>query len=353
MMVLCIKKQLNLVLLRIFFLSILFTWGCDSNKEQNIYYNQSIENTHAIASQHRWNYCVILLDSTQKSSNQYRQKLENVLPLENAIYNIVDVNAPIAEWYVKWLCPISLPLTCVFSSNGTLIDLIPGATKESFLYTKNALLKEEKTEFHYVNRFNKKKEQIIPLFDQILKCNIDLEQGIFTELNDSILDSLKYPYPYYLGILGNMINNDTINAKLMAENMIKLETPYFLSLYKDEFIKAKKTINPKFDISNEPNIRVREEVITLSNHKVGETIPFDITIYNDGKLPLKVYKIFKSCTCLKLDGTDDFNISSKDSAKVHITFKTEQQGEIIRDVFITSNAINIPILYVKILANIM
>ena len=181
---------------------------------------------------------------------------------------------------------------------------------------------------------------------------MDLEQGMFTELSDSILSSLKYPYPYYLGILGHMLNNDTVNAKLMAENMIKLESPYYLSLYKDEFIKAKKTINPQFDISNEPNIRVREEVITLSNHKVGEAVPFNITIYNDGKFPLKVSKIFKSCTCLKLNGSESFDISSKDSTKINFTFKAEQPGEIIRDIFITSNAINIPILHVEILANI-
>jgi len=37
---------------------------------------------------------------------------------------------------------------------------------------------------------------------------------------------------------------------------------------------------------------------------------------------------------------------------VSFNFKSEESGEVIRDVFITSNAINKPILYVKILASI-
>ena len=50
---------------------------------------------------------------------------------------------------MKWLCPLSLPLTCVFSDTGTLIDLIPGATKETFLYTTEAISDMKITNYHY------------------------------------------------------------------------------------------------------------------------------------------------------------------------------------------------------------
>jgi hypothetical protein len=58
---------------------------------------------------------------------------------DNTIYNIVDVNSVDNDWYMKWLCPVSTPLTCIFSSDGILIDLIPGISKESFLYSEEAI----------------------------------------------------------------------------------------------------------------------------------------------------------------------------------------------------------------------
>ena len=84
---------------------------------------------------------------------------------------------------------------------------------------------------------------------------------------------------------------------------------------------------------------------------VGENVSFVIPIYNDGKYPLKISKIFTSCSCLSLiDHTKEFVVSPKDSVMVRFNFRSEESGEVTRDVFITSNSINRPILYVKILA---
>ena len=69
--------------------------------------------------------------------------------------------------------------------------------------------------------------------------------------------------------------------------------------------------------------------------------------------PLNILKIFTSCSCLKqIDHVEEFVITPKDSVWVKFNFKSEEQGEVVRDIFITSNAINKPILYVKVLADI-
>ncbi|RHM84439.1 DUF1573 domain-containing protein, partial [Bacteroides caccae] len=95
------------------------------------------------------------------------------------------------------------------------------------------------------------------------------------------------------------------------------------------------------------------EVVSLQIVQLVKIMFFVISIYNDGKYPLKVSRIFTSCSCLNLlDHTDEFVVSPNDSAMVSFNFKSEESGEVIRDVFITSNAINKPILYVKILASI-
>ena len=195
---------------------------------------------------------------------------------------------------------------------------------------------------------------VIHLLNQVLKCKMDLNQGIYipTALNNSI-DSLVYPYSVYLGMVGELMDNDTIETKTLANLMMKLENPYYLELFKNEFITAKKVLNPNFKIDDEPNIRVNSEVVSLSDCAVSEDNVFVISIYNDGKYPLKVSRIFTSCSCLNLlDHTDEFVVSPNDSAMVSFNFKSEESGEVIRDVFITSNAINKPILYVKILASI-
>ena len=306
----------------------MFLVNCSNPRKASIYYNETFEHVCSLANKSKEAFCVVLVDSTQRLSQKYLLNLNNT--------NLV-----------------SLPLTCVFSSDGVLIDLIPGATKETFLYTKEILSSLTMTKFHYPNRFNLSKSRIIPLLNQILECKTNLDQGIYipTILNNSI-DSLKYPYPYYLKIIGGLMEEDTVKLRAVADSMIELENPYYLELFRKEFIVAKKILNPYFNINNEPNIIVNKNQISLKG-KIDKDISFAISICNDGGQPLNILKIFTSCSCLKqIDHVEEFVITPKDSVWVKFNFKSEEQGEVVRDIFITSNAINKPILYVKVLADI-
>ncbi len=341
--------------LLIILLFCLFLVGCSKPQVEAIRYDKAFDEIYSYANQNDKAFCIVLIDSTQRLSKKYLLNLENdnLISTNNVFYNIVDINNPANEWYMKWLCPLSLPLTCVFSTDGALIDLIPGAAKETFLYTKQAVSNKEITKYHYPNRFNLSKFEIVPLLNQILKCKIELDQGIYepTALNNSI-DSLEYPYPYYLKIVGELLENDTIESRVVAESMLELENPFYLEQFKNEFILVKKILDPNFNVKDEPNIRVDSSVISLSNCTQNENHPFDISICNDGNKPLEILKIFKSCSCLKqVDDTEEFVIAPKDSVIVRFNFKPNERGEATRDIFITSNAINRPILYVKVLAN--
>ncbi|MEY8685615.1 DUF1573 domain-containing protein [Bacteroides sp. AN502(2024)] len=331
----------------------LFLSSCNQHTCK-IYKNQSFEKICSIAYSNKKTFCIVLVDSTQDLSREYCLKSKDFIDTNKAIYNLVDINISSNEWYMKWLCPLSLPLTCVFSENGTLVDLIPGATKETFLYIAKAISDKKITNYHYPNRFKLSKCTAIPLLNQVLECKMDLDQGIYvpTVLSNSI-DSLKYPYSFYWGIVGELMENDTVESKILARSMLELETPYYLQLYKNEFITAKKVLNPDFEINDEPNIRVDDNMVSLSDCNVGKNISFVIPIHNDGKYPLKILKIFTSCSCLNLvDHSEEFIISPHDSVMVGFNFRSEELGEVTRDVFITSNSINKPILYIKVLANI-
>ena len=201
-----------------------------------------------------------------------------------------------------------------------------------FLYTAKALDETITTQYHYANHFKIDKSTLIPLLDKVLKSKIDLEHGVYSGLIDSIVNTLHYPYVYYIKMIGEMINNDSTNALSTAKDMIRLETPSYLELYKSEFITAKKIINPNFNIADEPTIRVNEDVITLSDVKNGGERPFNITIHNDGEQQLKISNIIKSCSCLELDSINSsFIVPPKDSIQINFIFRAEQQGEIIRD----------------------
>lgn len=343
-----------LSLLGVFFLCAFIT-SCNDDKV--IYYNKPFEDIYSLATIHKSPFCVVLTDSVQNLSREYYQQIQNNYGYlaDKAIFNIIDINSPENDWYMKWLCPVSIPLTCVFSADGTLIDLIPGAAKETFLYTEKALKDMIATDFHWPNQFRLNKRNAILQLNSILKCKRYLDQGIYSSSEfDGLTDSLNYPYAHYLRLKGALMENDTIASKETAKSMIDLENPYYLDIFKTEFITAKKVLNPDFDINYEPNIRVDHDKISLSGCELNKSTPVEIVVYNDGNQPLKISKIHTSCSCVKqIDGdNENFIVQAKESVVLKFEFTPDVKGEISRDIFITSNAINMPILHINILANV-
>lgn len=332
-----------------------FLFARCSESKTVIYSDEPFEEIRSNALHKESPFCLVLVDSSKDASRDYLKHLHEDYGhlTDKAIYNIIDLTKEENKWYVKWLCPISTPLACVFSSEGDLIDLIPGISKESFLYTGEALQNVKVTDFHWPNRFQMNKKQVIPYLDNLLKQKINLDNGIYlsTEFNQ-IIDSLYYPYPIYLKLIGECMENDTIGSLQTAKSMIEIETPSFLESYKSEFIMAKKVLDPNFDINTEPNIRVEETMIFLDKCEVNQKELIDINIYNDGKQPLRISKIHLSCSCLEQIGCDtNIMIDPQDYYTAKFYFTPDVGGEISRDIFITSNAINTPILHINILAN--
>lgn len=164
-------------------------------------------------------------------------------------------------------------------------------------------------------------------------------------------DSLKYPYSYYLQIVGALSERDTVVACKAAQSMLTCEDPYKLNLYKNEYITAKKILNPNFDMKDEPSIRVDKDIIELVGCKVDEDFPFSIVVFNDGNRPLCISKIFKSCSCLKWPKeSEKVIVPSNDSASLDFIFRADSRGEVMREMYMASNAINNPILYMEIKA---
>ena len=342
--------------LNIIIIALIGLLGCNEG-ETSIYEDQSFDDIHSIAELQNKPFCIVLTDdSISNLSKEYIFQLnERYKHLsDKAIFNISDISHAENEWCIKWLDPISIPLTCVFYPDGKLFDLIPGVSKETFLYIEEAIKKSKTTDFHWPNRFGMNKKDLVPLLSSLLQQKNYINEGEYSSSElDLLIDSLSYPYSHYIKLLGELMEQDTIESQLVAQSLIGLETPSYLDLYKNEFITAKKVLNPNFNIDDEPNIRVDSTSISLVNCKQNEVTPFEISVYNDGDKPLSISKIHLSCTCLEQHKyEEEIIINPKKVFPIKFYFTPDTEGEIYRDIFIMSNAINMPILHISIKANV-
>lgn len=321
----------------------------------DIYHNQSFEEISAIAKERKKPFCIALLDNEQYSFGEYESLLQETAEhlAKRAVYNIVDIDEPENDWYVKWLCPMSVPLTCVFSPDGQLTDLIPGANGESFSYIGDAVEQMAATEYRWSNRFNLDKDRAIPILDNILRNKELIANGVFVPQEvDASIDSLRYPYSVWLKLSGQQMTNDTLSAKTTAKELLELETPYFLATYNKEFIEANKVINPGFEIGDEPNIRVAEKTIRLGDRPTDKVLSLEIPVYNDGGKPLKISKIATGCSCLRSLGVEDAVIvAPRDSVLLPFVLSPPGEGGSHQEILLVSNGINNPLLTVNILAD--
>lgn len=349
------KMEAKVISVRILFIFIIVLFLMPScNKNNSILYDNSFNELFLLAEEENKPFCLVLVDSMQDQSKKYLLSLKSEYKhlTKKAVYGIVNVEKQDSGWYMKWLCPLSLPLTCVFSPKAQLIDLIPGSAKESFLYIEKTIKNKSTSEFHWPNHFGMPKHKIMPLLNDLLSCQNSILKGVpVTEELNSINDSLKYPYILHLKILNSLLENDTLTAKRIAKTLLEIESPYYLEFYKSEFIGAKTLLDSDFNIMNEPRIRVDSQEINLDGCTVGKKMPIELTIFNDGNKPLCISQIITSCTCLKsLNENDTVMVDPLTSTVLLFDFIPDVKGELFREIFIASNAINTPILNIDIVA---
>lgn len=221
----------------------LFLFGC-SKTDTIIYQNKAFEDICSLANTNNRPFCIVLSDSTQILSKEYFMYLQKNYKYltEKAIYNIiVDINSPENGWYIKWLCPVSIPLTCIFSADGALIDLIPGAAKETFLYTDLALKEREATNYHCPNRFKLDKVELISAIGDVLQAKIKLDKNEdASPLIDNAIGKVKYPYSLFVKLQNDIKRHDTLNMQVTSSELLSIDDPYSLVHYTEEFMAAKK-----------------------------------------------------------------------------------------------------------------
>ena len=150
-------------------------------------------------------------------------------------------------------------MTCVFSKTGELIDLIPGNSKESFLYTEKSLSNQKANmEFHYNQLYGEEKVNVINDLDCLLslKIKMDRKENVITKFDSLLNDTIRYPYALYLKLQNQLQFGDTIAAKYTAIAFLQFDTPNDLIEYYNEFIVAQKVIDPTFSNESAQSIKL-------------------------------------------------------------------------------------------------
>ncbi len=346
---------MNRLLIIIIIVTLLQQSCSNRQKSDNIYCEKSLTEIQKIAEDGNVPFCLILFDSTQVISRKHIVKFYSKdQKLNHVVFNLVNITFDENKWYEKLLSPQVLPLNCVFAASGELIDLIPGSTKESLLYTKKVLSRQKANkEFHYNQKYDSDKIEAIKIIDIILqlKFRVDNNENVIAEL-DTILNKARYPYTLFLKLQNQLQYRDSIAAKNTAKELLQFNSARDLLDYHDELMFARQILDPTFNIETGPYIDISPTEIELTNCEINNSIRITINIKNKGQKPLKITDILKSCSCVKLISKKKHSILPQQSIELDIEFTPEETGDIYREVYIASNSVNSPISNIKINASV-
>lgn len=300
-------------------------------------------------------FCIVLLDSTNFSSIEYINALnEYKISNNSVIYNFADIHFKDNQWYGKLLLPQIYPVTCVFNHIGQLIDLIPGSSKESFVYIDKVIKTENPClEFHYNQKYDKDKIEVIRFINSAidLKSKTDYNQHVINKI-DSLLQIIEHPYLLYLKLHNQLQFSEENKAKETAEQLLIFDSAQDLFEYYDELFFANQLLDSTYNSKTAPLIASTSNKIELSKCDINHTYDLDINIINEGEKPLKISDILTSCSCVKLISTKKHIVNSGESLILKIEFTPDAIGEIFREVYIASNYLNTPIYKISINANV-
>lgn len=327
---------------------------CHNKGSVQIYYNKSFHEVSDIAYNSKSPFCVVLIDSQSMESKEFMDmiKTDNISS-DKLIFNFVNTDIEENKWYSKLLSPQVYPVICVFGDSKTLIDLIPGNSKESFSYLNKVIeTREPCLDFHYNQKYDKVKIETIHHINTaiILKLKADNNLDVINEL-DSLFRVTAHPYLLFCKMQNQLQVADTIAAKETAEELLSFDSAQNLLMYYDEFKVANQLLDFAYN-ETAPILGITNNQIELANCKIDSSYYLKIIMENQGKKPLKISDILTSCSCVELKSAKRHLINPNESLVLNVEFTPDATGELFREVYIISNSLNTPLYTVTINATV-
>lgn len=289
-------------------------------------------------------FCMILYDSSQMTKDEHidvwKYFNEDVADVQ-CIY--VPITSAKGSFFDKLLLPNVLPVTCVFDiSNNKMIDLFSGISQESLLYTKQCLKTQKVVdEYHYNQLYKNRKCKFIDgcnmLFTMLLDSSRCSDWGLF----DSIFEFTQNPYLLHLKMKMQLQRLDTVSAVASATEFLRFSKAEYLCRFHDEFVLANQLVNPMYNMCTGPKIEIKQDTLFFDNCKVGRKENERVKLTNVGKMPLRIVDVGTSCSCVSLlDNLKGRIIEPGESLDVQVQFNPDSKGDIYREIYFFSNAIN-------------
>ena len=284
-------------------------------------------------------FCVVISRTDCPPCAEYARALTDGRgKFADLTYNIVDVSLAENRWYTEWLCLGSFPTTCLFSAEGKLKAVIPGANQSSFECLQSAVEGDAKCADYLYNKHYNVRGNYLDLLNDLLACKHDLDAGKdIGPAVDACMEKAYYPYPVYLKALNEQRQGHTEETADMGRRLLEFDDTYYYYVYNDVYAQAKYIIDPDYTPSQDAILTMTDE-IELDGCEVGKPRQFSMEVTNTGKFPLIVRDIQLSCTCLKLLTPTRFRLEPGESSQVVAEFTAEGRGEFYREVIFFSDA---------------
>ena len=321
-----------------------------------IEYDKTFEETQKLAIEKgKKAFCIVLSRPDCPPCVPYIEKLGRQYKYlcTKAIFNIVDVQLPEHQWYQQWACTGMLPTTCIFSTKGELLAIVPGTSGPSMQCIESVLSgKEAKcADYLYNKRYPVLGGDYQTLLTTLLSCKFDLDSGIdISPTIDDCVQQTHYPYPIYLKYLNEAAQGRYDQAAFWAQRLLEFDDTYYYLLYGDLYAQAKYIANPDYNPRDAAILTVESEV-HLDNCKIHQPKRFALTLTNTGKTPLHIRNIEVGCSCLRLFNSKQLVLNAGEEQALDFEFTADTKGEIHRAITFFSDASN-AITYVHIYGNV-
>ena len=294
-------------------------------------------------------FCIALVDTTDITSQIYLRRLkETATP---GRFNLVYKNFTKSNAYEQWLFSNAAPVTCVFSPDDRLIDIIPGASRKCFSCIGQVVRTGKMTqELAYYNNFGAEKQELIPLLDEVMQARLRLDRGEdATEELRKAKRQMDYPYLAYLDMQNALRNGCQARADSLAGRLLACEGDLELELYPELLIAALRTLHPERDIAREARLEA-PSVVRLGDCVQGVPRPFRLPLTNAGQQSLSVEGIEMSCSCLELFDDMDFTLAPGETKELEMEFTADQEKRIEREIIVRNSGL-FPVRRIRIIAN--
>lgn len=331
----------------------LFIISCARKGQNIVLFNEDLDTVLSISDIHKMPVCVILFDSTKTDIFDFLSNLEmRKIPSVPVIINVVNICIPENEWYVKILDPDIYPLTCVFEK-GVLLDLIPGASIESYRYIDNVIAEKTMSEFHYNQKYNENKRLFISFANSAIKNKMLFdEKKLISKDIDSLMSYYEHPYMYYLKMINASSFGHTEEAKDAANKLVAFGLSDNVAKYYDEILSANQFLDSTYIYGSAPLIETTQRVVSISECHVNNTYHLSLPIINRGKKDLVISEIMASCSCVRINSPDSIIIKGGDYKTIEVDFTPDVTGTLKREIYIVSNSIETPVFIITINAQV-